>query len=205
MTIYYPDISHYQAGLTIQPATVAVCAKASEGTTFQDPAYADFASQAAAQGSLFFSYHFLHQGNADAQADFCYGIIGATPVMIDCEDPHGTPTVSDCVAFVHGIRARGGVCTIIYLPHWYWRDHLGSPDLAPFDEAGLNLVSSNYTTYSDTGPGWDPYGGVTPVIWQYTDNLHYGGHNINMALLTFPWVVIMRLLGLEGVGRGRRG
>jgi hypothetical protein len=26
-----------------------------------------------------------------------------------------------------------------------------------------------------------------------------------LALLTFPWVVIMRLLGLEGVGRGRRG
>ena len=32
------------------------------------------------------------------------------------------------------------------------------------------LVSSNYTHYSDSGPGWAPYGGMTPVIWQYTDS-----------------------------------
>jgi hypothetical protein len=30
-------------------------------------------------------------------------------------------------------------------------------------------VSSLYTTYSDNGPGWASYGGVAPVVWQYTD------------------------------------
>ncbi len=179
MTIFYPDVSNHQAGLKIQPATVAVCAKASEGRTFRDPTYAGFQSQARQVGAFFFAYHWLHKGNTDAQADFCHGIVGRTPVMIDCEDTSDVPTVSDCVAFASALRARGGVCTLVYLPHWYWQDRLGAPNLAPLLAAGLSLVSSNYTTYSDTGPGWNPYGGMTPVIWQYTDALHYGGMKVD--------------------------
>ncbi|MGH9565964.1 MAG: GH25 family lysozyme, partial [Candidatus Angelobacter sp.] len=179
MTIFYPDVSNYQAGLTIQPSTVAVCAKASEGTTYYDTAYVNFAFQAAAQGSFFFAYHFLHHSNVDAQAGFCHAITGSTPIMIDCESPSDNPTVADCVEFAQGIRARGGVCTLVYLPHWYWQGNLGSPDLTPFAQAGLSLVSSDYTTYSDTGPGWNPYGGLTPVIWQYTDSFPYGGQSVD--------------------------
>jgi hypothetical protein len=46
MTIFYPDISHHQAGLQIRPGTIAVSTKASKGTTSHDPSYADFKSQA---------------------------------------------------------------------------------------------------------------------------------------------------------------
>jgi len=40
-------------------------------------------------------------------------------------------------------------------------------------------VASNYTTYSDTGPGWAAYGGVSPIQWQFTDNLNGTGADGN--------------------------
>ncbi len=46
-------------------------------------------------------------------------------------------------------------------------------------QAGVGLVSSNYTTYSDTGPGWTAYGGVTPIQWQFTNNLNGSGADGN--------------------------
>ena len=41
MTVFFPDISSYEAGLTIQPGTVAVIAKATEGTYYRDAQYAE--------------------------------------------------------------------------------------------------------------------------------------------------------------------
>jgi len=43
------------------------------------------------------------------------------------------------------------------------------------------LVSSDYTGYSDNGPGWAAYGGMTPVIWQYTSSAALNGvSNVDM-------------------------
>ena len=108
------------------------------------------------------AYHWLYHGGVDAQASFCHGIVGGTPVMVDCEDTGNVPTVADCVAFAAALRARGGTCTLAYLPRWYWRDHLGSPSLTPLTSHGLRLVSSLFAPYSDTGPGWTPSRFRTP-------------------------------------------
>jgi lysozyme len=180
VTIYYPDVSNHNGAMAIQPGTVAVCAKASEGTGFADDQYQHFKQAAAAVGALFFGYHFLHAGNGAAQAAWCYGIVGdSVPVMIDCEPTSGsTPTVQDCLDFAHEYRALGGTCTLTYLPRWYWQQ-LGSPSLLPVQSAGLGLVSSDYTAYSDIGPGWQPYGGVAPAIWQYTDAQAYSGQQVD--------------------------
>lgn len=197
MTIFFPDVSNYQAGLRIQPNTVAVCAKASEGTTYRDQSYGDFQAQSAQQGAFFFAYHWLHRGDAEGQADFCHGIVGNTPVMIDWEGDDN-PTMNDCVTFVTALRARGGTCTLVYLPHWYWDSHLGRPSLTPLTQAGLSLVSSTYTTYSDTGPGWAPYGGMTPVIWQYTDSFSYDGRNIDFNAYRGSREQLAALVGTGG-------
>lgn len=115
MTIFFPDVSSYQAGLRIHPGTVAVCAKASEGTTFHDPSYAHFKAQSAQQGAFFFAYHWLHRGNAEGQANFCHGIVGNTPVMIDWEGddiPSQTHVMPITSLGQDGMRARrhGGLC-----------------------------------------------------------------------------------------------
>lgn len=175
MTIAFPDISSYEPGLTIQPATVAVIAKATEGTYYRDSEYFNFKAQAARAGAIFSAYHFLKAGNASAQADYCHAMVGSTPVMLDVEtEGSSMPTIADVAAFIARMRALGGRVWGAYIPRWYWEQVGG--DLASLKVA---IVSSNYTAYSDTGPGWAPYGGVTPTIWQYTDAFAYGGQRVD--------------------------
>lgn len=175
MTIAFPDISSYEKGLTIQPGTVAVIAKATEGTYYRDAEYANFKAQAAHVGAVFSAYHFLKAGNGSAQADYCHAMVGSTPVMLDVET-EGTskPTVADCAAFIARMRSLGGRVWGCYFPRWFWEQVGG--DLGSL---GVAIVSSSYTTYSDTGPGWQPYGGATPAVWQYTDAQPYGGQTVD--------------------------
>jgi hypothetical protein len=102
--------------------------------------------------------------------------------MIDCEDERDWPSVDECLGFAAALRARGGVCSLVYFPKWYWAHaEIGRPDLNRLTNAGIHLVSSSYITYSDNGPGWQPYapGQPVPAIWQYTDALPYGGQRVD--------------------------
>lgn len=174
-TIAFPDLSNWEPNLNLQPATVAVIAKATEGNYYQDKSYARFKAEAAAQGSLFSGYHFLIS-NIDpaAQADYYHAFAGTTPCMLDVETEGASkPTVDEVLAFATRLRQLGGRAWAVYFPDWYWQQVGG--DLSRLAAAGLVLVSSNYTSYSDTGPGWAAYGGATPRIWQYTDAQPYGG------------------------------
>jgi hypothetical protein len=175
MTIFFPDISSYEAGLTIQPDTVAVIAKATEGTYYRDAEYSNFKAQAAKVGAIFSAYHFLKAGNAAGQADYCHAMVGSTPVMLDVEtEGSSMPTVTDVATFIARMHALGGRVWGAYIPRWYWQQVGG--DLAAL---GVAIVSSSYTTYSDSGPGWAPYGGVTPTAWQYTNKQAYGGQALD--------------------------
>lgn len=175
MTIFFPDISSYEHGLTIQPGTVAVIAKATEGTYYQDADYATFKAQAERVGAVFSAYHFLKSGDGASQADYCHAMVGATPVMLDVET-EGTskPTEADCLAFINRMRELGGRVWGAYFPAWFWEQVGGS-----LASLGVAVVSSNYTAYSDTGSGWAPYGDATPVIWQYTNSQSYGGQSVD--------------------------
>jgi GH25 family lysozyme M1 (1,4-beta-N-acetylmuramidase) len=177
VTIFLPDVSAHQRGLQLEPGTVAVLAKATEGSTFADPAYSGFKAQAAKVGAVFGAYHFLWSGTP-AEAAWTFKHVGKTPLMVDAENPKVKTTVAMILSFVAEYRKLGGVVHLVYLPHWYWQE-LGSPDLTPLTKARLRLVSSSYATYSDSGPGWQPYGGVTPVQWQYTDQFGYGGQRVD--------------------------
>ena len=180
MTIWYPDVSNHEGAMALEAGTVAVIAKATEGTGYVDPFFEHFKSEAARVGAMFGGYHFLHAGNGAGQARFCFQHVGpGVPVMIDLEPTTGSmPTVQDGLDFAAEFRALGGICSLVYLPHWYWQQ-LGSPSLLPLALADLGLVSSGYTAYSDSGPGWTPYGGVTPAVWQYTDALAYSGQSVD--------------------------
>jgi GH25 family lysozyme M1 (1,4-beta-N-acetylmuramidase) len=177
VTIAFPDLSNWEPNLNLQPATVAVIAKATEGTYYQDKSYGRFKSEAAAQGSLFSGYHFLKSDeDPAAQADNYHAFAGATPCMIDVETEGASkPTVDEVLAFAARLSRPevGGRAWGVYFPEWY-HSQVGG-DLSRLTAAGLVLVSSNYTSYSDSGPGWAAYGGATPQIWQYTDAQPYGG------------------------------
>ncbi|MFD0639618.1 GH25 family lysozyme [Catenulispora yoronensis] len=117
MTVFFPDISSYEAGLTIQPGTVAVIAKATEGVYYRDAQYTNFKNQAARVGAIFCAYHFLKAGDGAAQAEYCHAMVGSTPVMLDVET-EGTskPTVADCLDFIVRMRSLGGRVWGCYFP-----------------------------------------------------------------------------------------
>ena len=185
MTIAYPDLSNHNGAMPLQAGTVACFAKSSEGTGYRDAYYGHYKSESARVGALFGAFHFLREGNGAGQARFAFSIVGrGVPMMIDFEpeydadgNPISLPSLADAIAFRDTYRSLGGLVRLNYLPRWYWAGHLGSPSLAPL--ADLALVSSDYTTYSDTGPGWTPYGGVTPSVWQYTDKQPYSGQRVD--------------------------
>src|SRR5262245_40493218 len=84
MTIFFPDVSHYQAGLSLTGAT-AVIAKATEGTGYTDLSYDDFKAQAAHLDIPFAGYHWVNETDIQAQAEHAYAKLGDTPAMWDAE------------------------------------------------------------------------------------------------------------------------
>jgi Glycosyl hydrolases family 25/Putative peptidoglycan binding domain len=174
VTIYYPDVSAYEAGIPLT-GTVAACIKATEGTGWLNGDYSPAVGRATAAGAFPFAYHFLHAGAAAAQAQWCYSHVGKTGLMLDFEPTTGSvPSLADAAGFIDAYRGLGGICNLTYLPHWYWQQ-IGSPGLSALIARGQSLVSSDYTGYSDSGPGWQPYGGMAPVIWQYTSTFRFNG------------------------------
>src|ERR1700733_2072976 len=188
MTIFYPDVSDYQAGISFSGCVIAMV-KATENNNYTNPDYAAAKTRAASAGAYFCAYHFLHAGNGAGQASYAYGRVGSgVPLMIDCEptyNSNGTiasaPQISDVVAFVNEYRSLGGTVHLLYLPHWYWQGNLGQVSLDPVVNLGMLLVSSDYPAYSDNGAGWAAYGGMTPAIWQYTSTATLTGvSNVDM-------------------------
>ena len=177
MTIFYPDIASYDAGIDLSGALVAF-GKATQGTWYVNPYFAAFKAEAANHGAFFCAYHFLEAGNAAAQAAACYKVVGKTPLMLDFEPATTRPTLADATAFADSFRKLGGICWFVYLPKWYWSSSpVNSASLAPLISRGLLLVSSSYSAYTDasSGAGWQSYGGMTPTVWQYTDALSFNG------------------------------
>lgn len=170
MTLFYPDLSNYQAGYKIPPGTPAVVAKATEGTYYLDSSFHDFQHQATVMGIPFSGYHFLKsESTPEDQAQYYYNFAGKIPCMLDVETEGGSrPTVDQVVAFMEALQRLGGRVWGVYLPQWYWGDIGG--DLGRLRTAGAVLISSYYVSYSDNGPGWNSYGGATPTIWQYTSS-----------------------------------
>jgi peptidoglycan hydrolase-like protein with peptidoglycan-binding domain len=188
MTIFYPDVSSYQAGISFAGCAIAMV-KATESDDYTNSDYAAAKVRAAKAGAYFCAYHFLHGGNGAGQASYAHGVAGSeVPLMIDFEpayNSNGTiasaPQIPDAVDFINKYRSLGGKVYLLYLPHWYWAGNLGQASLAPLIDLGMLLVSSDYTGYSATGPGWAPYGGMKPVIWQYTSTATLNGvKNVDM-------------------------
>lgn len=183
MTIRFPDLSHYEAGVPLNDVP-ALLTKATQGTTFVDPTYAGYRDAARALGIPFGGYHYVTLDDPGAQARHAFVVIGHdVPAMWDIEK--GSGTLAHLLAVHDAYTALGGRATLAYVPHWYWQQ-IGSPDLRPLAARGLALISSAYTTYADTGPGWAPYGGATPLIWQYTNAGPLNGRAVDMNAFRGP-------------------
>lgn len=164
MTIFYPDLSSYQAGYQIPSGTPAVVAKATEGTYYLDSSFHDFQHQATVLGIPFSGYHFLKsESTPEEQAQYYFNFAGKIPCMIDCETSGGSrPGVDWCQRFITALHGLGGRVWSVYYPRWYLGVTGGS-----LASLGVPVIASEYRSYDDNN--WPAsYGGITPQIWQYT-------------------------------------
>lgn len=199
MTLFGPDVSHWQSGIVVDPDDLAAVAfamaRASIGTRTDD-AHRVAYPVARSAGIGYAAYHFVYPTRSHAAGDqaaaFDRSVGGDTDVsvMLDVEhDGDMSPDWGDTLAVADAIRAYGYRVTLVYLPRWYWQT-IGSPTLAG---AGLSLVSSDYGPNTpgeigdryaarggDAGPGWSNYGGVTPTVWQYGSQIEFGNQLVDM-------------------------
>lgn len=185
MTIFGPDMSSFQKGVDVAALRDPfVLLKCTEGTYYTDGQYPGWLAQAKQSGKLVVAYHFISGEDPGAQAAHLAAHIldKSVPVMIDWE-AEGTfkPTLPQLFHLTDAINAAGMRVRLAYVPRWFWSNQ-GGGDLTPLSQRGVGVVSSAYpgrageapaagyaSAGGDSGVGWQPYGGVTPVLWQYTD------------------------------------
>lgn len=106
-----------------QSGVFAIIHKASQGSHYQDPRYAERKVFAQAAGLLWGAYHFMDSSNVDDQvANFinACGITapGSDPFLLACdyEDSANPPTLQQCYQFMAGVDRASppGVACVLY-------------------------------------------------------------------------------------------
>lgn len=179
------DISHYQPPMNYTQAHMEGAAfivhKATEGGG-TDPTYAARAASIRASGAVPGAYHFLRSSpSAAEQVDHFLSVIGDPAgllIQLDWElSGSDLAPISMARAWMaEWNRRTNNHAVLIYLPHWVWADHLGSPPglntLGPLwasrylaePPAVLTLASANQVPAS----WWAGYGGWSrPAVLQY--------------------------------------
>lgn len=198
MTVFGPDVSKYQQGL-VPPSPSGIgfgLCRATKGVTV-DPEVDNVTAWCRTNRVPFCAYHFLvplAQHDAAAQAAAFHQAVGkdvATPAMLDWETSSEgwTPSFDEALAVVDAIRKLGHKVPLLYTGRWYWDEFGGRPTLAGH---GLDLVNANYDNTKtgtpeqiyaarggDAGPGWNGYGSLTPVVWQFTDRATWGNQTLD--------------------------
>jgi hypothetical protein len=192
VTLFVADIASYQAGLVpaqLKPDIAVLIIKCTQGTNYVNPDYAAWLDEARAAGLLVGAYHYVDDTDPATQAAWLKAHIvdPAVAVMLDEESASFTQALAVADAMdAEGLRVR-----LMYLARSYWQT-LGSPDLsAPFNARGLALVNASYPSTASGSPaqlypgdaaaGWDPYGAVTPTLYQFTDSATESGQSIDVS------------------------
>lgn len=192
------DISSWQEGINIAGVDADfVIVKATQGTTYINPFFRQWADDTLASGKLLGLYHFAVTGDAIAQAD--YFVTQAGPyirravLFLDWEnnDLSGDPTLlqgpSWAKRFLDRVHERTGVRPLIYMSKNVTRAYDWS-SVAPT----YGLWVAQYPDYKTTGyqsePWTDSYGfgaWSAPTLFQYTSTGRISGYGGNLDLDLF--------------------
>lgn len=191
--IFGIDVSNHQGAFDFAAAAAEgyrfATHKVTEGTGYRDPYWARARVEMGQHFAGRFGGYVYCRTATDPgrEADFLLAALGdpVIPVQIDYEDTAGGGSGADLAARVQAYRERGVRLLPVYLPRWYWRDHMRSPDLAFLADVGLwnsDYVSgSGYGSalYNASSSGWRGYGGALVQILQFTDRASVAGQLID--------------------------
>jgi lysozyme len=162
----------YQAGLDFptlkrQGYTFAAV-KASQGTSFVGPQFADWIRAGRAAGLVMGAYHWIERGNAAAQCDHFLSVLATVGgpdgllIQLDCEDD---ATWTDVQAWIERWNDRtAGHPVLIYTGAWWWGAagrRWPGVTLTPY------LWDSHYLTADTDGLSDDPaaFAARIPASW----------------------------------------
>ena len=206
MTQFYADISNQNWGgpnFTKQGADALiaflVAAKAAglagavhkvtQGSDFTDPYWPIFRDWCEHNDFSWLGYAYIDTSDPDAQAELFASHNGGSWAMLDHEIGGGD--INNMWNVANAFNANGISVSQLYLPNWY-RGRIGLPDLSDLPANQISLVSSNYSWQpsgspadiynalgGDNGPGWQPYGGCAPTVWQFSQQASIGGRVVD--------------------------
>lgn len=225
MTLFVPDISHHQAGISIQAlkdeGAAALIARVGQGAgrrtngqtygTTQDREWARHRDEARRIGLPLVAYWYT--GNLltpEQNASYAKQWVGDTaiPWMLDHEDASGDG-VTYCRT-VEAFRAAGLRVILGYVPNWYWSGAMARSDL----RCGPPIVNSRYSTRqgtpaaiygaagADTGAGWTNYGGQTTLLWQFTNQAQMAGRPIDCSAYKGSLASLLELISGTPIKEG---
>lgn len=181
------DISHHQdIALNLAQCRRDGCEfvflKATEGATFTDSEFAANLAEARAAGMLVAAYVYQRAGvTAAAHVERVKAVVPRdVPVIPDVEAGSGSLALTRDL--VNGLRAAGYRVPLLYLPLWYWRDHLGSPSLGGLPPLWSsrypdNVVGTIAEEWADVPAHyWNGYGGLPVAVLQFTSSSRIAGH-----------------------------
>jgi hypothetical protein len=203
VTLFIPDISHHQAGISIEAlrneGAAALIARVGQGagrrtngqdySTTRDREWVRHRDEARRVGLPLVAYWYsgnLITPEENARLAEAWAGDRTIPWMIDHEDASGSLALYCQV--VEAFRRRGLRVILGYVPRWYW-DSQGRGDLS----CGPPLVNSRYSTATgapaaiyngvggDTGAGWSDFGGQDVLMWQFTNKGQMAGRPIDVS------------------------
>lgn len=207
MTLYGIDGSHHQDGIIVTPRDWCrvdfALWRASIGSK-PDRTFRTMMARAKTHDVPFAAYHFVYRTErasrlspyrahpADVQAATLDAAVRdrTVPVMLDWE-PDGTQaaTFDDAIRVAAALRGLGYRVPLLYTGRWWWQRQ-GSPKLTGY---GFDLVNADYGAnprrvradllYAErggpAGRGWAGYGGLDPVMWQFSSNCKFGDRHMD--------------------------
>lgn len=172
---------------------VALIAKATEGTSYQDPTYHGQRAAAAAAGVPFGSYLFLHPSSQGSEAAYFLKFAkpaAGEPVFIDCEVTDGS-TMSQVAARAKSCAialTAAGLKPILYSSTSFLKQlYVFSPALKYYRCWEADYPHPIYA-WSPTLVGLRArlMNGVSVCMWQFTDTFKVGTKQFDASILLAP-------------------
>jgi lysozyme len=174
------DLSHFNGKVDLAAAYAAgqrgVIHKATEGSGYVDPMYADTRTQAASAGLLWGAYHFGVGGDAQAQARHFLATAkpdADTLLVLDLEsNPDGADmSLAEAQGFVGAVHEATGVWSGLYGGS-YVRELLGDSHDPVLSQCWFWLAE--YGPDARVPATWQDW-----TLWQYTDGSTNSPHSIS--------------------------
>jgi len=184
MTLFGIDVSHHQGAFDVERAAREgidfFIFKATEGSSFVDPRFAENVAKARRTGKPFAAYHYQRAGISAAEqvAHIRRVVPKDVPVILDVEANSGNVALTRDI--VNRLRDVGYHVPLLYLPRWYWQQ-IGSPSLAGLPPLWSsrypdNRIGNLRSEYAEVPAHfWHGYGGLDVAVLQFTSSARIAG------------------------------